>query len=490
MRCRVVRSRAALILGAAAGLAGFWGSACVASTDPIGLPDTAGRARTPASHAVRPASPVTAPPDLTTHPAHPHQHHHRRAKPKRHLPTTVTFRTPHYFPAVVGDTYFNTVGTDGAILTTSDDSHGANNACANDGGDITILHARGPGPGRLRVVTVNCMSSYGPRGGGRNSPDGCSWKTGGITRVHHTIYLAVARQLRHCSEGREAHGLQPSYNASIIRSVDGGKTWINPWGQKGDGGAAPPWSYRHNRYKAMFPGKSFSAPFFIQYGPGNTHTVDGANKYLYAVSTDGYAYNGNYLRLARVPLDKVQNGRAWRFYHGAVGGGGRRWGPRPVGATRILEARRGLSQPAIQYVPALHRYLLITFFYPHGHSNFPTHRQTTHTRFRFYMASKPWGPWTKVYGHESRRTLWCTTHRCRLTRHPGWRTLHVGRPHDRLGLYDPALVQKFIFTRPLANQVLFTSGDFKNNARYRGEDLYRLHAIPINLSSLLRRRSS
>ncbi len=80
------------------------------------------------------------------------------------------------------------------------------------------------------------------------------------------------------------------------------------------------WDSALHRYRAMFPGKEFSAPFFIQYGPGNTQTVDGADKYLYSVSTDGYTYNGSYLRLARVPLDEVQRARDWQFYHGPVGG--------------------------------------------------------------------------------------------------------------------------------------------------------------------------
>jgi hypothetical protein len=486
MPSRVTRSPAVLVLGAVVLFIGACSAAPPRTRTPAAAVGSAAqRGSTPPAAdsppVLRPAAAST-----TARPVTDRTIRHRRTLPHLSLSSTVTFRTPHYFPAVVGDTYFNTVDRDGAILATSDDSRGANGACTNNGGDIAIVRGRGPGPGRLRFVTVNCMSSYGPRGGGR-SPDGCSWKTGGITRVGRTIYLAVARQLRECSAGRQGHGLQPSFNASIIRSVDGGKTWINAWGQKGSGGAAPPWSTRYRRYRAMFPGQSFSAPFFIQYGPGNTRTVDDADKYLYAVSNDGYAYNGNYLRRARVPLDKVQIGHAWRFYHGEVGGRGRRWTPYPGGATKILREPHELSQPAIQYVPALHRYLLITFFYPHGRRNFPTPRQTTHTRFRIYTAPKPWGPWTRVFGHDSRRTLWCTTHRCTLTRHPGWRTLRVGRPHDRLGLYDPALVQKFLFTRPLGYQALFTSGDFKNKGRYRGEDLYRLHAIPINLRALLRR---
>ena len=394
------------------------------------------------------------------------------------------FATPHYYPAVYGDTYFNTVGPVGGIIATSDDSRGADDACATRGGDIVILHMGGADPAHLRVTTVNCMTGYGPRGGGA-SPDGCSWKTGGITRIHQAIYVAVARQLRQCTYGKEANGLQPSFNASIIKSVDGGQTWTNPWGRTRHDGAAPLWDSQLNRYQAMFPGQSFSAPFFIQYGPGNSQTVDGADKYLYAVSNDGYAYNGSYLHLARVPLSKIQTASAWQFYHGLVGGAGHYWTSSVAGATRVLHAQNGLSQPAIQYVPALRRYVLLTFFYSRAGTDFPTPAETPYTRWRMYTAPKPWGPWTKALGRGSQRTIWCASSPCPLTEQPGSTSLSVGTPDDWLGLYDPTLVQRFVFSQPLTDQAVFTSGDFKNEARYDGEHLYRLHAIPFNLAAVL-----
>jgi hypothetical protein len=395
-----------------------------------------------------------------------------------------TFTTPHYYPAVHGDTYFNTVGPAGGIVATADDSNGSDMACGTDGSDIVILRMYGPDPAHLHPTTVNCMASFGRRGGGW-SPDGCSWKSGGITRVGHTLFLAVARQLRECSVGRQAHGLQPSFDASIMKSYDGGRTWINPWGQRGRGGAAPPWDRTQGRYAAMFPGRSFSAPFFIQYGPGNTATVDGAGRYLYAVSNDGYAYNGSYLHLGRVRLGREQDRSAWEFYHGRVDGAGKYWTHSVAGATRVLHATNGLSQPAIQYVPELRRYVLLSFYYSRAGSNFPTSAQTPYTRFRFYTAPKPWGPWTAVFDHSSQRQLWCTAGPCPLAAEPGSTTLSVGTPKDWLGLYDPALVQKFVFTQPMRAQTLFTSGDFKNPRRYPGERLYRLHAIPFDLRTLV-----
>lgn len=399
---------------------------------------------------------------------------------------TFVFGTAEVYNSTRGDTYFNTTASNGDIITTSDDSYGTNQACGKHGSDIAILRARGAGPAQLKLSTVNCMTSFGPVGGG-TSADGCSWKTGGITRVGGTIYLAVARQLRRCSRGKQANGLQPSFDASIMKSTDGGRTWTNPWGRSSTDGAAPRYEPSVARFRAMFPGRTFSAPFFIQYGPGNTQTADRANKYLYAVSSDGYAYNGNYMILGRVPLNKVQTARAWQFYHGRAGGSGRYWTRSPVHATKLLRIPHGVSQPAIQYVPALRRYVLVTFSYTQGMANFPTPAQTPYTWLRIYTAPHPWGPWTKVYHHSSQRSLWCTELPCTLTTHPGGQQVIVGKPGNWMGFYDPTIVQKFLFTRPLFRQALFTSGDFQNAGRYDGEHLYRLHSFPFNLAGVLRR---
>ncbi len=242
----------------------------------------------------------------------------------------------------------------------------------------------------------------------------------------------------------------------------------------------------------MWPGQSFAAPFFVQYGPGNTGTADGGDKYLYAVSTDGYAYNGNYLHLARVPLNPangnadIQNAKAWQFYHGPVGGSGTTgWTSSPAGATRVLHARHRLSQPAIQYVPSLHEYVLVTFYYGQAHSDFPALTENPYTRLEFYTSPKPWGPWTNVYDHSTQRSLWCTTSSaCQLISQPGAQPLTVGTANDWLGYYDPAIVQKFAYTKAMSQQMLFVNGDWMHKYQYSGENLYALHGIPFDLSAL------
>jgi hypothetical protein len=398
--------------------------------------------------------------------------------------TDTLFGTPYYLDSVNGDTFYNTEGTANDIISTANDSRGVNQSCTAKGSDIAIFDYTGDDPSTLVPTSVNCMLSYGPRAGG-NEPDGCSWKSGGITRIGTTLYMSVARQLKACSYGLETNGLQPSFNASIVRSSDGGITWTNPWGLTSTNGAAPRWKSSQHAYQAMFPGQTFPAPFFIQYGPGNTQTVDGADKYLYAVSTDGYAYDGNYLHLARVPLDKIQTAGAWQFYHGRVGGAHASWTSSAAGATRVLQARHGLSQPAIQYVPALHEYVMTTFYYSLPGSDFPTLSQTPYTRFQIYTAPKPWGPWTHVFDHGTQRSIWCTTSPCEVLGTPGATAISVGSPDDWLGLYDPSLVQKFVYSLPMTEQALFVGGDWKHQSQFPGENLYRLHVLPFDLRAVL-----
>ena len=51
----------------------------------------------------------------------------------------------------------------------------------------------------------------------------------------------------------------------------------------------------------MFPGKLFPSPYFICYGQQRHEAVaDGSDKYIYALSTNGFWDNGDKLILGRV----------------------------------------------------------------------------------------------------------------------------------------------------------------------------------------------
>lgn len=67
---------------------------------------------------------------------------------------------------------------------------------------------------------------------------------------------------------------QPAMNASIIKSDNLGKTWFR--------------SAKDNYDKPIFPGSRFSTPYFIQCGADGSSLIDNAEKYVYAVSNNGF----------------------------------------------------------------------------------------------------------------------------------------------------------------------------------------------------------
>lgn len=385
-----------------------------------------------------------------------------------------TFGVPARYPRGKGDTLFNTWAADGNIYATSNDTSGFNGTCNSD---IAINELAGNDPTQLTAPFVNCMTSFGYKADVAQTPDGCSWKSGGIISVSGTLYLAVSRQGWTGACKNESNGEQPSLNASIVKSTDHGRTWSNGFGITADaGGAAPRWDASLGRVRAMFPKQAFSAPFFINYGQDDkpASTADGGNQYVYAVSDDGYAYDGNYLILGRVLRSKIGNLNAanWQFYTGPPGGDGSNpayWSANVSAATHILTATHQISQPDIQYYPALHSYILTSSYFPFTPS-WPSGRSAHSSTFSFYEAPHPWGPWTQFLSKPVTMTVCYIDCQAENTM--------------PLGLYDVAQVSKFARINGLSD-IIFTSGDFADPARYGDPQLYALHALPLTLSSSL-----
>ena len=121
------------------------------------------------------------------------------------------------------------------------------------------------------------------------------------------IYWAIARH-HYGDDSGDPHKRQTCANASIIKSIDFGKTWTRTAQQNYD---AP-----------MFPGPRFATPYFIQYGYGHaTVTEDNAGEYVYATSNNGFWDCGDDLVLGRVARSKIGNlnGHDWEYYTGGDG---------------------------------------------------------------------------------------------------------------------------------------------------------------------------
>jgi len=371
-----------------------------------------------------------------------------------------------------GDTWFNTWAGDGNIYATSDDSRGFGGTCQAAGGNIVVNELAGNDPSELTSPYTNCMISYGRPGRVQNYNDGETWKNTGIISVDGTLYLAVARQVD--GDGGYPAGFQPSDDVSIVKSTDDGRTWTNSFGTTNDpNGAAPPPNASGPGAEAMFPGTAFATPAFIQYGRDDNpaSTADGGGKYVYAISNNGFAYDGSYYILGRVPRSKIGNLNAadWQFYTGPAGGDGMNpadWSGDVSKATHILTATYQLSQASVQYIQALHSYVLASSYFPFD-ASWPGEGAGQHTTWAFYEAPHPWGPWTRFFNEPTTECYFgCST-------------------SLSLGWYDPAFVSKFITMQGLGNVVL-TAADFGGSAR-PNDSLYKLHAFPVTLTTTTHR---
>jgi hypothetical protein len=372
---------------------------------------------------------------------------------------------PQTWPASgPGDTWYNTWAADGNIYATSNDGRGFNGRCNSN---LAVNELTGSDPASLASPYANCMRSYGHHADHQNYKDRRTWKAESIISVAGTLYLVVARQ-----GGDDGYpgGYQSAHDASIIKSADDGRTWSNGFGTTNDPkGAAPPVSPSGTGAQSMFP-NAFTTPEFINYGRDDNvaSTADGGDQYVYAISNDGWAYDGSYLILGRVLRSQIGdlNAAEWQFYTGPPGGQGMssaNWSSDVSGATHIISAAHQLSQSSVTYIPGLRRYVLTSFYYPFN-SEWP---DSAHTTWAFYQAPHPWGPWTLFY---SRPTVECYFSCDQASASP-------------IGLYNPALVSKFVAMGGLTS-IVFSSGDWLTQTR-PNDELYRLHEFPLAFSTTI-----
>ncbi len=246
-----------------------------------------------------------------------------------------------------------------------------------------------------------------------------------------TIYWVVARH-KYGEDSGDPKRRQPASNASIIKSTDFGKTWTR--------------SAKENYDQPMFPGSRFAAPYFVEYGQDGRASVDNADRYVYALSNDGFWDNGNNLILGRVARSKIGNLSAsdWQYYRGGDGMEDSAWMSDMAGAKLVLDAPGRLGMNGAVWVPGLRRYIMIGWYYPAGGGKIKDACHTTN--WDFYEAPKPWGPWTKV-------------------------STCVSSPQ---GWYSPQLCPKFT-SEDGRRLFVMTAGDW-NQPKY-----YRLTIVPLRV---------
>jgi hypothetical protein len=314
---------------------------------------------------------------------------------------SATFDTYSRLDIAYGDSWTSAWCDNDRLFVSSDDTHGIDGTCVSgpkgyNVGFGEILSSQPTDP--LSGQAQNCMSAYGAENQTWSSPlssSSCyaSWKAVGLSCIGNTLYLTVSRQIYgggyFGNQGNPActYPWQKSMDASIISSNDFGASWSQ----------TPP--LNNNDPTVQFPGFGFGAPAFIGYGRGmNLGPADGARRYVYMISNDGYWANGTTMYLARASRSAdLQNRANWQYLTSTPAPS---WGPQSQ-AIPILEStvtcssnecngHFGVSQA--QYIPSSNGapgvYILPQWYYP-------TSDMHT-TKWAFYSSPTPWGPWTKM----------------------------------------------------------------------------------------------
>jgi hypothetical protein len=346
---------------------------------------------------------------------------HRGSRPLR----SVRVGTPVSNLESVGDTWVAAWADDDNLYSPSNDTNGFNNATS---ANIAFNRLSGNDPQTLSGTTVNPMTEYGKSGA--KGPDDCTWKSSGCTYLDGVLYWVVARHQYGETSG-DPHRRQIAQNASIIKSTDLGRTWRRPG--------------HENLRQPMFPGRRFATPYFVQYGRGRV-SVDNADRYVYAISNNGFWDCGDQMVLGRVRRSEIGllNGADWEFFTGGDGGQGSAWSRDVNEARPVVQQAGRLGMTGAVYLPALKRYLMIGWYYPAGGGKMKG--AGTHTVWDFYEAPRPWGPWTQIGSHDS----------------------------SPQGYYSPQVCPKF----QTDNQVFVLTAGFWDDPKS-----YRMTVVPLELGS-------
>ncbi len=300
--------------------------------------------------------------------------------------TPITAVTPDLnhmqkWDAMAGDTADPFWADDGNLYHFTCDGRGF----GKQGRNFCFNKLTGPDLDLLDGAPVNSMDEYGK--GGATGPDGATWKVTGQECIDGVFYTFVVRNI-YGNKSKDPLLRQTSFNASLIKSGDRGLKWSR--------GA------KENYDTPMWPGSRFGAPSFIHYGQnGGQVSQDQADQFVYAVSNNGFWNGGDDFilgRVSRADLPKL-NAADWRYYAGGDGMAEDSWTGDSAKAKPILSlpAKLGWTSPC--FIPALNRYLLVSWYVT------PTLKQWFNpglVTYDFYQAAHPWGPWTFVSSFNDR----------------------------------------------------------------------------------------
>ena len=270
--------------------------------------------------------------------------------------TDKNFGTPQYLSAMNGDTYYNTGRRPGPHIVTSNDTRGVDHDCISHqsedlGSDIGIFDVAGDDPGNLSVSTINCMRSFGL--GRRHQPGPVAPGRPAASPASGDRSTWPSRGNCGCDAGPESTGCsRPSTPASSIdrrrHDLDEplGVTSPRRRGARRGSPAAPvpgdvPVEISQHRSSS-----STDRATPQHRSTAATSTCTRCRPTATPTTATSCTWRGCRWARSRRPGVAVlpRHGRRHTATNGRA---------RPAGATRMIQARGGLSQPAIQYVPTL-----------------------------------------------------------------------------------------------------------------------------------------
>lgn len=279
-------------------------------------------------------------------------------------------RVPYHEAAVKGDTFATTWAEDGLLYTSCGDPCWGGKPGGDSGLDVEAISGEPP---LWTIRKVNVMPGYlgsgglGPKPTGMIAVDGAlylacqNWNGGSVPEVPRPL-ADIATETGH------------GWDAQIVVSRDRGATW-NPAVAGG--------------LTAMFPGRTFGAPAFINTGRGHAGAPDG---WIYAISGEGWD-NGNACRLGRVERECILSADAWEWVCGYHDDGRPQWSGELARAVPVLVHPGYLGTVEMVWLAGIERYLLLSWHHKVKASC------DAGSELVIYDAPQPWGPFTLVH-HE------------------------------------------------------------------------------------------
>jgi hypothetical protein len=283
----------------------------------------------------------------------------------------------HKWNSSNGDTWDPFWADDDNLYTFNCDGRGFGSADKTNNMSFNVL--RGYKVTDLFGSLLNRMDEYGK--GSELGADSASWKALGQECIDGIFYTFVSRHTYGNMSG-DYWLRQTAKNASLIKSIDKGISWARSASE----------NYKH----PMWLGDRFGAPFFVHYGKdGGQVTKDGADKYVYAISNNGFWDDGDDYIIGRVLRTKLPslNASDWFYFAGVDTDNQANWVNDINKATAILSLPKQCGSGPACYIPSLGVYLMVAWYSTERLSSW---FEPTGMTYDFYQAEHPWGPWKFV----------------------------------------------------------------------------------------------